>query len=102
MWCPVRLCRLGPEVINQVGLMDNAYFVYAEESDWCYRIKKANWRCVFFRGANQSSRRGQQKYCYNKGIMEEAYRVKGVSIIGTAYNSFANAGAFTINPSTQL
>jgi len=35
------------EVIDQAGIMDDAYFVYAEETDWCYRIKKANWRCVF-------------------------------------------------------
>lgn len=35
------------EVIDQVGLMDEDYFVYAEETDWCHRIKKAGWRCTF-------------------------------------------------------
>jgi GT2 family glycosyltransferase len=33
--------------IDQVGLMDEDYFIYAEETDWCYRFKKAGWRCVF-------------------------------------------------------
>lgn len=33
--------------INQVGLMDEAYFVYAEEADWCYRFYQAGWRRVF-------------------------------------------------------
>jgi GT2 family glycosyltransferase len=33
--------------IDQIGLMDEDYFVYAEETDWCYRFKKAGWRCVF-------------------------------------------------------
>lgn len=33
--------------MEEVGLMDEAYFVYAEEADWCYRFWKAGWRCVF-------------------------------------------------------
>jgi hypothetical protein len=35
------------EAIAQVGLMDEAYFVYAEEADWCYRFAQAGWRRVF-------------------------------------------------------
>lgn len=35
------------QAIEQVGLMDEDYFVYAEETDWCHRIKKAGWRCAF-------------------------------------------------------
>jgi len=33
--------------IERVGVMDEDYFVYAEEADWCFRIAKAGWRCVF-------------------------------------------------------
>jgi GT2 family glycosyltransferase len=39
------------EAIQQVGLMDESYFIYAEEADWCYRFYKAGWRRVFFPGA---------------------------------------------------
>jgi GT2 family glycosyltransferase len=35
------------EAIQKVGIMDEAYFVYAEETDWCFRFHKAGWRCVF-------------------------------------------------------
>lgn len=35
------------EAIVEVGLMNNAYFVFAEEADWCCRFWKAGWRCVF-------------------------------------------------------
>jgi hypothetical protein len=31
------------EVIQQVGLMDERFFMYAEEIDWCLRIKRAGW-----------------------------------------------------------
>lgn len=34
-------------VMDQVGLLDDAFFVYAEESDWCRRIRKAGYTCVF-------------------------------------------------------
>jgi GT2 family glycosyltransferase len=35
------------EAIAQVGLMDESYFVYSEEADWCYRFARAGWRRVF-------------------------------------------------------
>jgi GT2 family glycosyltransferase len=34
-------------VLDAVGPLDPAYFVYAEEADWCRRIRAAGWRCVF-------------------------------------------------------
>lgn len=29
--------------IEQIGAMDTDYFMYSEETDWCYRIKRACW-----------------------------------------------------------
>lgn len=34
--------------IEQVGMMDEKYFMYAEEADWCYRFQKAGWKNLFF------------------------------------------------------
>ncbi len=34
-------------VLERVGLLDPAFFVYAEEADWCRRIRKAGYACVF-------------------------------------------------------
>lgn len=34
-------------VLGKVGLLDEAFFVYGEEADWCRRIRKAGWSCVF-------------------------------------------------------
>lgn len=31
------------EVIDQVGLLDEQFFMYGEDIDWCYRIKQAGW-----------------------------------------------------------
>lgn len=35
-------------VVEQVGGMDEDYFMYSEELDWCRRIKDAGWRVVYF------------------------------------------------------
>ncbi len=34
-------------VVDRVGPLDEAFFVYAEEADWCRRIRKAGWHCAF-------------------------------------------------------
>lgn len=34
-------------VIKKVGLLDEDYFMYGEDIDWCYRIKKAGFKIVF-------------------------------------------------------
>ena len=35
---------LRKEVLEQVGFLDEDYFIYAEEVDLCYRIQRAGWR----------------------------------------------------------
>lgn len=32
------------EVIGQVGLIDEDYFFFLEETDWCHRIRAAGWK----------------------------------------------------------
>jgi N-acetylglucosaminyl-diphospho-decaprenol L-rhamnosyltransferase len=34
------------EVIEDVGLLDERFFMYCEEIDWCMRIKKAGWQIL--------------------------------------------------------
>jgi hypothetical protein len=36
------------EAIDDVGEMDEAYFMYSEELDWCRRFREAGWRIVYF------------------------------------------------------
>lgn len=35
------------EVIETVGILDEEYFMYGEDIDWAYRIKKAGWQIWF-------------------------------------------------------
>jgi hypothetical protein len=35
------------EAIEDVGLMDERFFMYFEDVDWCYRMKQHGWRVVY-------------------------------------------------------
>ncbi|MEK7263729.1 MAG: glycosyltransferase family 2 protein [Bacteroidota bacterium] len=34
-------------VIEQIGILDEAYFIYGEDADWCMRVKNANFRLMY-------------------------------------------------------
>ena len=37
--------------IDEVGPADAAFFLFSEETDWCYRFRRAGWQVLFFPGA---------------------------------------------------
>lgn len=47
--------------MQQVGLLDEAFFVYGEEADWCRRFSRAGWRRVFIPQAEIIHRDGGSK-----------------------------------------
>lgn len=36
------------EVIQNIGLLDEDYFMYGEEQDYCYRAEKAGWKIMYY------------------------------------------------------
>lgn len=38
--------RIG--VLREVGLLDERFFMYGEDLDWCFRIKSYGWRIVYY------------------------------------------------------
>jgi GT2 family glycosyltransferase len=34
------------EMVEEVGLLDEGFFMYCEDVDWCYRAREAGWRVV--------------------------------------------------------
>jgi N-acetylglucosaminyl-diphospho-decaprenol L-rhamnosyltransferase len=39
------------EAADAVGLFDESFFLFSEETDWCYRFRAAGWKVLFFPGA---------------------------------------------------
>ncbi len=40
------LC-IRQEVLQQIGLLDERFFLYFEDNDWCLRARQAGWRIVY-------------------------------------------------------
>jgi GT2 family glycosyltransferase len=59
------------EVCGRVGLLDDDYFLYAEDLEWCVRARSAGYRCVFVPGS--------------KVFHKEAASVKGADGRGTLF-----------------
>jgi N-acetylglucosaminyl-diphospho-decaprenol L-rhamnosyltransferase len=39
------------EAAASVGLFDESFFMFSEETDWLYRFRRAGWKVVFYPGA---------------------------------------------------
>jgi N-acetylglucosaminyl-diphospho-decaprenol L-rhamnosyltransferase len=39
------------EAVAAVGGFDERYFMFSEETDWCYRLREAGWKVWFYPGA---------------------------------------------------
>src|SRR5438034_7931520 len=39
------------QAADTVGLFDEDYFMFSEETDWCYRFRQAGWKVIFYPGA---------------------------------------------------
>jgi N-acetylglucosaminyl-diphospho-decaprenol L-rhamnosyltransferase len=48
---PLGACMMvRRDVIDKVGILDEDFFMYCEEIDWCLRIKRAGWQ-IWYTGA---------------------------------------------------
>lgn len=39
------------DVLDHVGLLDDGFFMYSEETDFCYRVRKNGWQIYYYPGA---------------------------------------------------
>ena len=54
------------KTIEDVGLLDEGYPLYFEDTDWCHRVKIARWGCYYLAEA-QLIHIGQQSSLQNRG-----------------------------------
>jgi GT2 family glycosyltransferase len=36
-----------PEAVSEIGTLDERFFLFSEEVDWCFRFHRAGWRVLF-------------------------------------------------------
>ncbi|BDZ69398.1 glycosyltransferase family 2 protein [Methanobacterium ferruginis] len=50
------------EAIHLVGLLDEEFFMYGEDIDWCYRINAGGWKIVYYADAEIVHYKGGSKH----------------------------------------
>jgi GT2 family glycosyltransferase len=46
-WINGAFIMVKMEAIKNIGLLDEDFFLYAEEAEWCHRLKRAGSLCIF-------------------------------------------------------
>ena len=62
------------DALDQVGLLDEDYFLFLEETDWCYRMKKAGWKIYHIPQAEIYHFQGKSAEEVKKRARVEFYR----------------------------
>lgn len=63
-------------VIEQIGVLDEGYFMYSEETDWCFRVRKAGWDICYLPNATIVHLGGQSSKKASARMKAELYRSK--------------------------
>jgi N-acetylglucosaminyl-diphospho-decaprenol L-rhamnosyltransferase len=58
-WVDGACLLIRREAMEAVGLLDEQYFLYAEELDWCFRVRQAGWRVYALPGVEMLHYQGQ-------------------------------------------
>ncbi len=64
------------DVVERVGLLDEGFFMYTEEVDWCRRIKDAGWEIYWVPAAQVVHYGGQSTRLQADQMFIELYRSK--------------------------
>ena len=88
--------------IDDIGLLDDIFFMYGEDIDWCYRIKQAGWKVVYFgeseiihcKGASSEDEESKKR---NPKLIYEFYRAMYIFYrkhYTKKYNIFLNIAVY--------
>ncbi len=62
------------EAVEEVGLLDEDYFMYCEDLDWCYRFGKAGWKIVYHPEATTVHLKGQSGNQKSSAMIREMFK----------------------------
>lgn len=62
------------EALNQVGLLDETFFMYGEDIDLCYRIKNGGWKIIYYGNSKITHLKGASSKKQKSKLIYEFYR----------------------------
>ncbi|MGA2675609.1 MAG: glycosyltransferase family 2 protein [Methanobacterium sp.] len=65
---------LRSEVLSQVGFLDENFFMYGEDIDYCYRIKKNGWKVNYYGEAKVIHYKGASSKKQESKLLYEFYK----------------------------
>lgn len=66
------------EAIHQVGLLDETFFLYGEDLDWAYRIRKAGWKIYYHPQVTVLHVKGASTRKHSRKARYEFYRAMDI------------------------
>ena len=62
------------EAVEEVGLLDEAFFMYMEDLDWCYRFKQAHWKIMYHPVATTIHLKGKSSNSRSSRMIRELFK----------------------------
>jgi len=62
------------KVVDNIGKLDERFFIYGEELDWCLRAKKAGWKVMYYPNAEIIHYKGECSKSNSRKATFEFYR----------------------------
>ena len=62
------------EAVEEVGLLDEDYFMYCEDLDWCFRFGRSGWKVVYHPAATTVHLKGQSGNPKSSAMIRELFR----------------------------
>lgn len=76
------------EAIEQVGPLDEGFFMYSEEADWCFRMVKSGWKVYYLLGGQVVHLGGRSTQQVSDRMLVQLYQSK-LRFFGKHYGPFS-------------
>ena len=95
-WVPGTYFLIRREVVDEIGLLDENFFLYFEEVDYCFRAKKAGWNVVFNPKLSVIHLGGQSSLTTKKEISRDGKQLVDIRVNSEYYYYRKNSGLITM------